>query len=129
MKDTLSHCYKVVRMIEDHLESVIAQAEAALLYEIGQKTEAEFGLIFVFKNLEDARNFRYGASDELILKCLCAPLEYLDTGTDGTSPIEWLKRFWAGDTIGLWTGDTSYGTRGTKWVIPEKIVEGEYGRI
>lgn len=112
--------YKVVRKVGDHYKSAIITNNAALDYSINKKTEAKFGLIFVFLDLHEARYFSRRNEINSIMECETTdkpePIKLIDhPNTNARS----LRKWWTlGRPITYFTLAPPQGTYGVSSLTP-----------
>lgn len=113
-------CYKAVCVTpDDNVYTSVNCQNARLEYVLGKKTVPEFGKIFVFKELEDARRFLSGnSSNYRILECKCNKnMKPIYRRLSSLASIDVMKRWWNNE----FKNDFDYaptGTYGADWVIP-----------
>lgn len=122
-----TYCYKVVKksLISEWFYSCLALS-TTLKYEIGKVTVPEFGKIFVFDTLENAKSFAFThvGDSAYILKCESSSLSKVNGRVYSDDPPQKIKDFWSGiifaDRASL---RVPYGTFGADWVKPIEVIE------
>lgn len=139
-------CFKVARNIQNEFISSSMIEKHSLVYRIGEKTVPLVGKIFVFEDIQSAKDFRkeriswanaFNADREyIILECKCGPMEVILSAEspydllrgDPYTVEDWWEEVWH---KARWNGRygyrkesscrTPWGSFVTDWVIPMRI--------